>query len=76
MKKATIRKYGIMIDIRMIAPMICDAVAVSILRESENERFNLIHERTSMPKCSPPIKLSTVSISSILCQKIRRIDTF
>lgn len=42
MKKATIRKYGMMMDMRMIAPMICDDVDASILKESENAEFILI----------------------------------
>jgi hypothetical protein len=36
MAKATARKYGMMMEIRMIEPIICDAVAASILRESAN----------------------------------------
>lgn len=36
------RKYGMIMDMRMIAPTICDAVAVSILRESENAGFILV----------------------------------
>jgi hypothetical protein len=75
MKKAAMRKYGMMMDMRMIAPTICDAVAVSILRESEFSS-EMIQERTSTLKRSPPIKLSTVSISSDLCQKIQVIKTF
>jgi len=36
MTKATARKYGMIMDIRMIAPMIVDAVDESVLRESAN----------------------------------------
>jgi hypothetical protein len=36
MKKAMTRKYGIIMDTRMIATIICDVVPVSILSESAN----------------------------------------
>jgi hypothetical protein len=35
-----------MTDIRMIAPMISDAVDVSILRESEKAGFNLLRNHS------------------------------